>query len=105
MYRTTDPIESVMAAVSVSETVTRDRLAVLQAFEYAYSATYRQAAQRAQSVEQSSGTARLESLRRRGSDLKELGWIAQDGRWEGQATFRLTPAGEAALIANGGFVA
>lgn len=98
MVRSADPVESHMAAAAVSENVKRDRYLILTAFTYCgFQTTYRQAAEKAQELEGGTEIARLESLRRRGSDLKKLGWISQDGRFDGQATFNVTLAGLLAL--------
>lgn len=104
--RSTDPAESQEAAAKIAPNVTEDRLLVLRAFADLGKATFREAARRALQMQEKDGmsftlneTRRLESLRRRGSDLKALGWIVQDGRHDGQAQFRMTDEGKAELSA------
>jgi hypothetical protein len=88
-----DPEESREAAEKVH--VAKDRMLVLRGFaRLEYPATYHEAALSAAKLEGTSGDHfREESLRRRGSDLKVLGLIAQIGRRDGKATFLITEKG------------
>lgn len=92
LARTTDPAESHAAAGAIQGTIEQDRLIVLAALKDLGKGTYREIAKHALRSE-SHSVERLESLRRRGSDLKKLGYIEQIGRHQGQAEFRLTQEG------------
>lgn len=105
LARSTDPEESHIAAAKISHVVTEDRLLVLRAFDDLGKGTFREAARRALQLQQKDGTSftlnetrRLESLRRRGSDLKALDWVEQDGRYDGQAQFKVTELGHEELL-------
>lgn len=91
--RNTDPIESHSAGSRVN--AARDRQLVLQAFANSEcSLTYREAALLVTEVEGTSQSReRTESLRRRGSDLKQRGYIIQIGSRKGQAVFLITDLG------------
>ena len=97
LARNTDPAESHDAAHSVNDE--RDRMKVLEAFRL-FSGTYRGAAYRAYVLEGGRlpvNTARLESLRRRGSDLKKLGYIRPLYREGREMVFAITVKGMEAL--------
>lgn len=101
MVRTDDPPESAEAAAGVE--VKRDRLLVLRAFARIDGpATFHDAADIALRLEGTPTTDiyRHESLRRRGSDLRALGLIAQAGKRQRKATFLVTEAGRGALDAE-----
>jgi len=91
--RNTDPAESHNAAASIKGTVEADRLKVLGTFVELPRATYREAAEYALRKE-NPDIARVESLRRRGSDLKRNGWITQVAKKDGQAVFEITEEGK-----------
>lgn len=97
--RNNDPIESHIAASAIQGTIDHDRMIVLRSFSNLGKATYREAAKYAlRNVKYD--TERLESLRRRGSDLKKLGMLIQIGKHQGQAEFKLTEEGKVALHAS-----
>lgn len=91
--RRTDPAESKEAADKVD--VAKDRLLILRGFHrLGYAATYHEAALSAATLEgRAADHFRVESLRRRGSDLKTLGLITQIGKRDGKGTFLLSQKG------------
>lgn len=95
LVRNTDPVESKAAARKVR--VAADRMRVLGAFDLYEELTYREAGNIAAEREQEPSQARLESLRRRGSDLKDKGWIEHVRTEDGQGVFTITAEGEKQL--------
>lgn len=107
LVRKTDPPESAEAAAKVD--LSTGRTLMLRAFFNSDSPiTFFEAAVKAVTFDEVFGTsnkkvaldkkiARLESLRRRGSDLRERGLIEQAGRKAGRATFTITDKGRKVL--------
>lgn len=96
LVRESDPQESLDAAVGAANKATRDRLVILRGFAAVAPATYQTAALAAVDIEDNKGPrsySRVESLRRRGSDLKRLGLIVQVSTDNGKAVFDLTTEG------------
>lgn len=92
LARTEDPPESKAAARAVKAKI--DRGLVLGAYRLYGVLSYREAGERAAGP--GADTGRIESLRRRCSDLKKDGLIEQIGTVKGQGVFGITQKGYAA---------